>query len=154
MLPPRSLLTRSFRKFTILCESCRDLCPLHHSSSFGTPVDFRTQCEAVLLTGHNHPGAHLLSKSPATYYSPLPPVNSFSSPQISGHLMPFPALFCYDFLLTIPDEARLVWQQKISSASILFILNRYLVLVVVLLTTGGFLHQGISGSCINVRFFS
>ncbi len=36
------------------------------------------------------------------------------------------ALLYYDFLLTLPDEVRLVWQAPTRLATVLFLLMRYL----------------------------
>lgn len=34
-------------------------------------------------------------------------------------------MIIYDWLLTFPDEIRLIWRQKLTGARVLFILNRY-----------------------------
>lgn len=36
------------------------------------------------------------------------------------------AAVVYDWILTLPDETRLIWKGKISGAKVLFLLNRYL----------------------------
>ncbi|TCD64573.1 hypothetical protein EIP91_003900 [Steccherinum ochraceum] len=61
-------------------------------------------------------------------------------------------LFCYDFVLTIPDEVRLVWNQKLSGASVLFLVNRYLVAAITVIT--GYLNLTVTGTCINASILS
>lgn len=38
-------------------------------------------------------------------------------------------LFCYEYAITFDEEVRCVWKRRISGASVLFILNRYIMLV-------------------------
>ena len=38
-------------------------------------------------------------------------------------------MIAYDYVLTVPREARLFWKPKVNAASILFFVNRYLALV-------------------------
>ncbi|KAI0083247.1 hypothetical protein BDY19DRAFT_900581 [Irpex rosettiformis] len=40
-----------------------------------------------------------------------------------------PALCFYDYLLTFPWERRLIWQRKLSFASLLFLINRYCIIL-------------------------
>ena len=41
----------------------------------------------------------------------------------------YPALLWYDFALTLPTELRCVWKNKISGASISYLLIRYTLVV-------------------------
>ncbi|KAH9940639.1 hypothetical protein B0H21DRAFT_697501, partial [Amylocystis lapponica] len=45
------------------------------------------------------------------------------------------ALFYYEYLITISEEIRFVWGNKITGVTMLFLLNRYISLL--------YLHQGI-----------
>lgn len=40
----------------------------------------------------------------------------------------------YDYLLGLPDEYRYVWKQKFTGATVLFLLNRYILLVRIIVT--------------------
>lgn len=43
--------------------------------------------------------------------------------------MKFLALFCYDYLLTFAQEVKCIWSRKLTGASLLYVLNRYAVLL-------------------------
>lgn len=40
------------------------------------------------------------------------------------------ALCCYEHIITSDDEVRCIWRRRISGATVLFVLNRYAILVV------------------------
>ena len=42
-------------------------------------------------------------------------------------------LFIYDYVLTFAQEVQLIWGRKITGASVLFWLNRYLTLALVIM---------------------
>ena len=47
----------------------------------------------------------------------------------STTLIIIPVLVAYDYVLTVPREARLFWKRKMTAASFLFFANRYLALL-------------------------
>ncbi|RPD72646.1 hypothetical protein L226DRAFT_614790 [Lentinus tigrinus ALCF2SS1-7] len=58
------------------------------------------------------------------------------------------ALLIYDFVLTFDREVELFWKRKLTSASVLFILTRYIAIVRVLLSIMGYLSiQWTDASC-------
>ena len=42
-------------------------------------------------------------------------------------------LFLYDYLMTLEDEIRYVWSRKFTAASVLFMINRYVNLMITVL---------------------
>ena len=50
------------------------------------------------------------------------------------------ALVCYDFLITFDREVRCVWRRKWTGATVLFILNRYIVLLVHIISLCSFVR--------------
>ena len=46
-------------------------------------------------------------------------------------------LFVYDYVLTFVQEVQLIWGRKITGATVLFWLNRYLTLVIVFMNCIG-----------------
>lgn len=66
-------------------------------------------------------------------------------PQVCGHqlfltrrLRSLPAWFVYDYLLTLPDEIRCIWQRQISSVTVIFLGMRYAALLNLLNTVRNF----------------
>lgn len=63
------------------------------------------------------------------------------------------ALYCYDYVLTFSQEVRCIWQRRFSGASLLFVLNRYAVLVnrllrlIQLVSWSGFKRQQADVAC-------
>ncbi len=43
------------------------------------------------------------------------------------------ALVAYDYIITIPQEITAVWKRKFSIATLLFVINRYLMVLSILL---------------------
>ncbi|KAI0945282.1 hypothetical protein AcW1_001537 [Taiwanofungus camphoratus] len=59
-------------------------------------------------------------------------------------LMASAALFFYDYVTTISQEAQVVWCRKLTGASLLYIFNRYVMFVYLLCCMVASLYQTIS----------
>lgn len=61
----------------------------------------------------------------------LPATGTFHFPLYCSQLMKrrLAVLFCYEYAITFDEEVRCVWKRRISGASILFVLNRYVMLL-------------------------
>ena len=46
-------------------------------------------------------------------------------------------VFIYDYVLTFVQEVQLIWHRRITGATVLFVLNRYLTLMIVLMSLIG-----------------
>lgn len=52
---------------------------------------------------------------------------------LRSRLIYFPALVAYEYLLTFYDEVKAIWRRKITGASVLFIVNRYVLIITIVL---------------------
>ena len=57
-------------------------------------------------------------------------------PLVLSHLSP--ALMAYEYLITLADERHLIWQRKWNGSTVLFLLNRYLAVIEVIIAVAPF----------------
>ena len=61
------------------------------------------------------------------------------------------ALLVYEYIITFDRELRHIWQRKLSSATVIFVLNRYTILALYLVNLVRYLNPASANCAVLVR---